>query len=45
MLRDYFLKNQIMLYALFWYIATLVNNPEESIQHSEGGESLKTRIK
>jgi hypothetical protein len=33
-----------MLYASFWVIARRLNYPEESIQNSERGVSLKSRI-
>jgi hypothetical protein len=33
------------MYAFFWAIQTPGNYPEESKQHSEHGESLKSRIK
>jgi hypothetical protein len=32
------------LYAFFWAIGRLANHPEESIQYSNNGESLKSRI-
>jgi len=33
-----------MLYAFFWVIPRRLNYPEENIQHSEHGGSLKSRI-
>jgi len=32
------------LYAFFWVIPRRLNYSEESIQHSEHGESLKSRV-
>jgi hypothetical protein len=33
-----------MLYVFFWVIPRRLNYPEENIQHTEHGESLKSRI-
>jgi len=35
--------NFILLYAFFWVIPRRLNYPEETMQHSEHGESTKSR--